>query len=265
MLYWIFATVCLTGLYSSLIERHWLDLRQVNRPIRDVPRSFQGLKIVLFSDIHLGFFYQPKHLTRLIDRIDQLEADVVCFTGDLLDDRSSLKVLEPSIELLARIQAPLGKFAVVGNHDYRAGIKETILGLEKAGFQVLKNEHVTLKKGEDHLTFVGVDDVLYGKPNLQLALEQSPKDGYRILLVHEPDFAHVPSPVPISLQLSGHSHGGQVRIPFWGPILTSKLGRKFPAGLNHGVNGPVYTTRGVGTTHLPIRFCCRPELTIITL
>ncbi|HJV44784.1 MAG TPA: hypothetical protein VJ824_03560 [Bacillota bacterium] len=133
------------------------------------------------------------------------------------------------------------------------------------GFKVLKNNHVTLRRGEDHLTFLGLDDILYGQPNLLKALENTPKDGCKILLVHEPDFANLPSPVPISLQLSGHSHGGQVRIPFLGPILTTKMGRKFAEGLNNGKNGPLYTTRGIGTTQLPIRFCCRPELTFITL
>ncbi|HJV44785.1 MAG TPA: hypothetical protein VJ824_03565 [Bacillota bacterium] len=93
MLDWIITTACLTGVYSSLIERHWLDIRHVKIPLMDIPSSFNGLTIALFSDIHLGFFYQPKHLSHLIDRIHQLDPDVVCFTGDLLNNHTSLKVL----------------------------------------------------------------------------------------------------------------------------------------------------------------------------
>jgi uncharacterized protein len=265
MLEWIVTAIGICGVYSVLIERHWLDVRQVNAAIPQLPASFTGFKIALFSDIHLGFFYQPKQLARLIRRINRLRPDIVCFTGDLLDSPAGFQVLASAVRELSKLNAPYGKLAVIGNHDHYSGVKKIIQGLQQGGFTVLQNDHVVLKKDGDRLYFLGLDDVLDGKPNLHQVMNGVPPSDCKILLVHEPDYAATALAAPIALQLSGHSHGGQVRLPFIGAILTTKLGKQFSAGLNRGKNWLVYTTRGIGTTHLPIRFCCRPELTMMTL
>lgn len=265
MLGWIATGFCLLGIYAFIIERHWLEIRQIRISLEDLPSSFDGIKMVLFSDTHLGFFYQPKQLSLLVQQIQSLNPDIVCFAGDLLNDRRGLGILKPSSEVLAQLQAPLGKFAVVGNHDYCAGVKEVKQALKKGGFRVLQNEHHVIRRGKNSLTIIGLDDVLEGSPHLHKAVKGAPSNDCKILLVHEPDMALQSLPISSCLQLSGHSHGGQVRIPFWGPILTTRMGKKLTDGLNLGKNGLVYTSRGIGTTHLPIRFCCRPEVTVITL
>jgi uncharacterized protein len=265
MLDWIVTAIGIGGVYSVFVERHWLAIRQVHVPTRHLPASFSGFKIALFSDIHLGFFYQPKQLAALVRRINELNPDVICFTGDLLDSSTGLKLLAPTVQLLAKLKAPYGKFGIVGNHDHFSGVKEIIEGLHQGGFTVLQNEHALIKKAEDRLFLIGLDDMLDGKPSIHKALKKIPLADCKILLVHEPDFAAFAPPVPIDLQLSGHSHGGQVRLAFFGPILTTKMGKIFTSGLNRGKHWLVYTNRGIGTTHLPIRFFCRPELTLITL
>lgn len=138
-------------------------------------------------------------------------------------------------------------------------------GLESGGFQLLVNRNVSVKKNGESIIFAGVDDALLGKPDLNQALIGVSGNHSVILLVHEPDYAEQRKGQDIDLQLSGHSHAGQVRLPFAGPILTSKMGKIYHAGLNQAGNSLVYTNRGLGTTIMPIRFLARPEITVITL
>ncbi|MFC4768609.1 metallophosphoesterase [Effusibacillus consociatus] len=259
------AAVVGTGIYASVIERFWLNLTHVRIVLPRLPRAFGGFKIALFSDVHLGFFYSPQHLSTVVDLINRESPDVICFTGDFLDSRKSLRSLEPAIPVLERLNAPYGKFALLGNHDYRAGADPVIRGLERGGFRVLRNEHSAIRKQNEQVFLIGLDDVLEGKPNLEKAMEDLPPTACKILLAHEPDYADTARQYPIDLQISGHSHGGQIRFPFVGPIYTTKLGRKYLSGLKKTGNLLVYTNRGIGTTCLPIRFLCRPEITMITL
>jgi predicted MPP superfamily phosphohydrolase len=261
----------LTGLaagiaaYSIFAERHWLDIRRINVSLKRLPKAFAGMRIVHFSDPHLGHYYEAKHLQRIAVLINQNRPDMICFTGDLVDRECSS--LPDAAAVLAEMQAPLGKYAVLGNHDYRSGANQVAESLEQAGFQLLHNRHVRLQRGGEQLFIAGIDDALLGAPDLPQALYGIAKDQCTILLAHEPDVADEAARYPIDLQLSGHSHGGQVRFPFIGDLLTPRLGRKYPDGLQRVKNAglQVYTNRGMGTTILPIRFLCRPELTVLTL
>lgn len=253
------------GIYAFLGERHWLESTSVTVRLLRLPVLFQGIRIVHFSDLHLGFFVDAADLQRICSSIMELQPDLICFTGDLVDEEP--QAAEEALPLLAALQAPLGKVAVLGNHDVLAGAGPVAEQLELAGFQVLNNRHVRLERGEATLYVAGVDDVLHGLPDLGQALQGIPADGCVLLLAHEPDFADEAGQYSVDLQLSGHSHGGQVRLPFGGPILTPPKGRRYPDGLRRVAGSPlqVYTNRGTGTTILPIRFFCRPEITLLTL
>ncbi|UOF90942.1 metallophosphoesterase [Fodinisporobacter ferrooxydans] len=261
----ILACVVCFGIYSSIIERFWFRIQHVRIPIVRLPKPFSQFRIVLISDIHMGFFFSQKHFRSVVEEINKLHPDMICFAGDLLDSDSCVASMGSTIPLLRKLAAPYGKFAILGNHDYRAGIQHVVSGLEKGGFRVLINEHTVIQKDAEVMFIVGLDDILKGKPNPEQAFEGIPEDACTLLLVHEPDFADVSKKLPIQLQLSGHSHGGQVRIPFIGPIVTTKFGRKYVSNLYHFDSFKLYTSRGIGTTGLPVRFCCRPEITVITL
>lgn len=254
-----------SGIYASAIERHWLDVRKISISLTRLPRSFSGLRILLLSDIHLGFFYHPKNFSNVVDIINKLEPNVICLTGDFVDLRTSINTLKPAISLLSRLKASFGKYAVLGNHDYRAGAENVNRVLECGGFRVLINEHHVLKQENDRLYLIGIDDIIEGKPNMSKAIEGIPENACKILMVHEPDSADYMCKFPIDLQLSGHSHGGQICLPFVGPIITTTLGGKYHTGLYKVGELTLYTNKGVGTTILPLRFLCRPEITFITL
>ena len=216
--------------YVTIIERFWLEVRPVEIKIAKLSESLTGLRIVLFSDVHLGFYYENHHLRKLVNKINELKPDVICFTGDLLDSREALPMIQEAARELNRLHAPLGKYAVLGNHDYRTDVEQVSRQLVAGGFRLLVNQSDVIVRNGAQVNLVGVDDVLHGNPDLTQALSQVSDENPTILLIHEPDYAETSSTFPIDLQLSGHSHGGQVRIPFGGPVLTSRLGKRFNAG-----------------------------------
>ncbi|MGG4448689.1 metallophosphoesterase [Brevibacillus porteri] len=253
-----------TGVYGHVWERKALDIVRLSITIPGLPESFKGTKLIQFSDVHLGHYFEPKELESVIALIQSEKPDLICFTGDIVDEVT--RPLFAAVPLFNQLLAPLGKFAVLGNHDYRAGEQQKVRdGLVASGFEVLDNRHVVVQKDGQQLYMAGVDDVFYGVPDLPRALENIPPEGSVILLVHEPDFADIASEHPVHLQLSGHSHGGQVRLPFIGHLLAPQYGRKYVQGLYQVGGMAVYTNRGLGTTILPVRLFCRPELTVLTL
>lgn len=256
--------------YSHEIEPKMLDITRHNISSPLLPKEFNGFKIVQFSDTHLGFQYTLDQLQALMVNINQLEPDMIVFTGDLMDNPNEFKETDQIIQALTKLQAPFGKFAVYGNHDhggYGSDIYRKII--EDAEFTLLVNESksVTLLNGST-IHIAGVDDSMLGHPDIESAINGLPESSYTILLSHAPDLASKASNYNIQLQLSGHSHGGQIQIPFYGPVVTPPHGEEYPEGFYHlGANQglTLYVNRGLGTTRLPFRFLSKPELTLFTL
>lgn len=264
----LMGTAGLSGVYSHLVEPYWIEVKQVKVAIPKLPPSFNSFRIVHFSDLHLGFHSKPELLTELAEQVRRAKPDLICFTGDLLDQSTAyMPEAIAFLSKLSKLQAPFGQYAVLGNHDAFGTRRAVTRGLSKAGFHVLDNQHVALTKGSAQLYIAGVDDPMVGHPNIDQALQGIPDGSSTILLAHEPDFADEYARYPVDLQLSGHSHGGQVRIPLVGALYTPPYGSKYTAGLYQVPNSKlqVYTTHGIGMTRIPVRFHCRPELTVLTL
>lgn len=253
--------------YARYAEPRWLHTTHLTLTLKRLPPAFSGMRIVQFSDVHLGFHYSAEQLAQLVDIIQSHNPDLICFTGDLYD----YVVLEDSpavIQALSRLKAPLGKGAVLGNHDYYGKEPKKITKiLSDGGFQVLNNQSIALNRGKDYVWLSGVEDMWNGQPDIKKALKSVPPNDCVLLLSHCPDFADIALEYPIDLQLSGHSHGGQVRLPFYGHIVTPQYAKKYVDGLYTLGDGKlqVYTNRGIGVSQYPVRFYCRPELTVITL
>ena len=269
----IFTTIGFIGLsaapfYGYFRERLWLETTHIELPYKSLPKSFDGLKIAHFSDIHYGFYYGVEELSVLVDEVNKQNPDLILFTGDLFDGEV-LPYAEECARELNRLKAPLGRYAVLGNHDYYTGRTKAKLAYEQSGFRLLTNRSEMLKINNQTIQLVGLDDMFYGKVDINAAFSGVDPHTFTLLIAHEPDYADRTSAYRVDLQLSGHSHGGQVRLPIIGAILTPPGGRTYVQGLhlleNQDVPSYIYTTRGVGTTHVPIRFLCRPELSMITL
>ncbi|MEH7300565.1 metallophosphoesterase [Neobacillus drentensis] len=257
-------------LYANRIEPSLLDIQeqQIKHPL--IPKGFNGIKMVQFSDTHLGFQYTLTQFKRLVDKINTIQPDIIIFTGDLMDEPNKYTEINKLVDLLEKLHAPLGKYCIFGNHDhggYGSDIYRNIM--ETTNFSVLLNEAKEIKVKDGSAIFLlGIDDAMLGRPNLPLALKNVPNDCFKILLSHAPDLAETAAQFPINWQISGHSHGGQVKLPFIGPLVIPPYAKNYPEGLytienNHKLT--LYVNRGIGTTRLPFRFMSKPELTIFTL
>ncbi|MEK4528657.1 MULTISPECIES: metallophosphoesterase [Paenibacillus] len=264
----------LTGGYAWLWEPRRLEIKQVELKLPKFPKAFDGLRVVQFSDAHLGFHTGVKELKKLAATIEEQQPDLICFTGDIVEREA--EPMRECIPVLASMQAKYGKFAVLGNHDYRGGQQNEVTTMfREAGFTLLRNEHVVIEQGGERLAIAGLDDALTGRPDPVQAIKGLDHDVWKLLLMHEPDYADIATPYGFGLQLSGHSHGGQVRFPWIGALTTPRGSHKYVQGLYYtDVQGvyyttqtqmPVYVNRGFGMTQLPIRFLCRPELTVFEL
>lgn len=263
-----FAALCSVPFYAHYVERTRVETVRLALGFTDLPDAFEGMTILHFSDLHYGFYYGLAQLEPLLDRIRALEPDMIVFTGDLFD-KDVLPYADECAEALRTQSAPLGKWAVPGNHDYYTGWRLAPQVYEACGFTLLTNRSDRLSRDGQHLQIAGVDDMLLGKPDLRAAFADLDPRRFTLFLSHQPDMADRTGAYRVDLQLSGHSHGGQVRLPVVGEVLTPPGGRKYVQGLYEltGREAPsyVYTNRGIGTTHIPVRLLCRPELTLITL
>jgi predicted MPP superfamily phosphohydrolase len=246
--------------YTRWVEPGWYDVERVTLRIRVLPDNRAGTRLAQISDLHLSQYAGPEQLNEAVQTINSLRPDAVLLTGDYVgDDAGSAQGL---IEPLRGLKAPA--FAVFGNHDYWTDQDKVAGYLDEADVRVLCNQAVQFGEG---LWLAGLDDVWSGRPNLRTTLQEVPADAATLLLAHEPDFFDtvIQSGAPVTVQLSGHSHGGQVRIPGLGAPVLPYLGKRYPIGLRRVGDRQIYTNRGLGVWPLPYRFNCRPEITLFTL
>lgn len=251
--------------YSRFIEPRLIQIMDHTLVFRRLPPAFSGKRIVHFSDIHLDYHFGIDRLKELTEKIQGLKPDILCFTGDLY--HSTVRPSESAcIEWLNRLEAPFGKWAVLGNHDYTAGAGDVERVLTAGGFTVLNNKSAAVEHEGQRIRIAGIDDALLGKPNLDHALKGDKPGPFTLFLAHEPDLADYALSYSVDLQLSGHSHGGQVKLPFIGYLTLPEMARKYPEGLYAFENRMyLYTNRGIGVSTHPVRLMCRPEITVITM
>lgn len=261
------------GLYSTEVERHFIDLVSETIQIPDLPGAFHGFRIAQISDIHLEHFTEDFFLRHAVAKINALKPDLVLLTGDFISnnvsgpDDGAYRAMPHCGEILRGLECPL-RYAILGNHDVAVDAAAVTNMLTNHGVTPLVNRYVPIERGGQHFWLAGVDDCYFGAPDLDAAI---PNDHTApvILMCHEPDFItsivrHPKSP-DIDLVLSGHSHGGQVRLPFAGALQLPPMGREYSMGYYRVANVQLYVNRGLGTVGLPIRFNCPPEITHFTL
>jgi predicted MPP superfamily phosphohydrolase len=251
--------------------------------IKDLPAAFEGLEIVQLSDIHLaGFYHHPEQVEGMVKKVNGLKPDLILFTGDMVHNFS--EEIDPFVETISKLEAPLGKYAVLGNHDYgtyyrweskkaeTANLERVKEQIRNSGFDLLLNEHRTLEVDGQALEIVGVEN--WGKPpfpqegDLERALSGTDPGGVKILLSHDPSHwdLQVKGMGEIPLTLSGHTHGMQFGIELgdfkWSP---SRWTYRYWAGLYSENGQHLYVNRGFGYTGFPGRVGIRPEITRLIL
>ncbi len=265
---WLWRSAVALGIaYPLVIEPNRPVVQHTLVPIPGLPEAMDGMRIGLLADFHCSFFTSPADIRRSVTLLMAHRPDLITLAGDFIGP--SPAYIDPCAEALTGLSAPMGIYAVLGNHDYWTDAPGVMRALQTAGITVMKNSVAPLAEGSQPAYLVGVDDISDGRPDLKSALRRLPPSAMTILLVHEPDAAYLFERYRrwIPLQLSGHSHGGQIRLPVIGAPYLPFLARRYPEGLQPvGTSGRwVYTTRGIGTTILPVRLNCPPEISILTL
>ena len=249
------------GTYSLLIEPYSLTTTKyrINIP------SLSGLKIIFASDFHIGpYFFEQWRLQKIITAINRENADIVILGGDYVKGhcKESSMSIDNIAASLSKIKSQSGIFAVLGNHDSYYDKDEVKGSLLAHGINVLDNENKRISIGDKFLYIAGVSDYYTDKPDIHAALKNTRKP--TILVTHSPDV--LPQTPKVDLVLAGHTHGGQIVIPFIGaPLVPSDYGNRYRYGLIRENGNSLIVTQGLGTSLLPIRFNCRPEIIIIEI
>jgi uncharacterized protein len=259
----------LAAFWGFLIEPGRLVTRYETIQIQNWPQQLNGLKIAVLSDIHADdWFVDNKKLREIVERTNQLEPEVIVILGDYMaGDGSVTSKVEPEVfaAALKGFRAPLGVYSVLGNHDWWNNGEAVRAALEQNGIKVLEDEVFELNARGTSLWLVGLSDLWTRRPKIAESVSKVPEGQPMIALTHNPDiFPGLPERVP--LLIAGHTHGGQVRFPLIGSVVSSsRLGDRYTRGHVFENNHHLFVTTGIGTSIVPVRFGVTPEIVLLTL
>jgi predicted MPP superfamily phosphohydrolase len=235
------------------------------------PERMNGFTVAVLSDFHYDSHFSIHPLRAAIAMVSRLHPDLIALTGDFVsvplvgDDQKAAFAAEPCARLLRQMTAPHGLWAVMGNHDDGTDPEHVTRALQAENVRVLANHSEPIEQDGARFWLAGVNDVMSGTADLSKTIRVVPAGEAVVLLAHEPDFADEAAQYPIDLQLSGHSHGGQIRIPFLPPLYLPELAKKYVWGTYHVGPLMLHTSAGLGTVGVPMRLNCPPEITLLTL
>jgi predicted MPP superfamily phosphohydrolase len=264
------AIILLLGLllfWAFLIEPNRLLVRQQTIQIDNWPQPLNGLRIAVLADIHAGApFIDQRKLRLIVQRTNELHPDLIVILGDYMTGNGWVRqTMQPAVfgPILKDLNAPLGVYSVLGNHDWWYNGRKVRTGLEQSGIKVLEDEVVQLDARGTPLWLVGLADLWTRPQNIEETVNKVPEGAPVIALTHNPDiFPRLPQRVP--LLLAGHTHGGQVRFPFIGSVVhSSRVGERYELGHVFENNHHLFVTAGIGTSILPVRFGVPPEIVLL--
>ena len=256
--------VSATSAYASLIEPYDYEVSETDIFIRELPASFDGFRITQISDVHHSRIVSIDEVRRVVELAKQTRPDLVALTGDYTT--AYRRYIEPCAEALGALRAPDGVWAVLGNHDHYTDPQLTARALTRARIEVLNNANTTIRRGADTLQLAGIDDWLWAGTDWPRALYGINNKQPLLLLSHQPRVFDLAETQNISLIMSGHTHGGQIRIPFIGPPARYTADDlRYVCGLYRRGGTQLYVSRGTGVIGLPVRFGVRPEIAVLRL
>jgi predicted MPP superfamily phosphohydrolase len=263
------------GADALFVEPRNVIVNRVDVHLRRLPLEFEGFTIAQLSDFHYDERFSAATIRSAVEIANTLKPNLTVLTGDFVTEpvlahrrhlnlREAADAAGPCGALLNKLKADFGVMSVIGNHDGNTDPVRVKELLRDQGLPVMYDEAKPIEHAGKRIWIAGLDDNP-DETDLRPALKGIPKDELVIVLVHEPDVADFISQYPVDLQLSGHSHGGQVRLPLIGPVYLPRFGRKYPRGLRRVGPLTLYTNVGIGTMGLPVRLNCPPEVTLLTL
>jgi predicted MPP superfamily phosphohydrolase len=261
--------------YAWPADSRWFEVSRRVIRLRGLPTALDGLRAVHLTDIHHGPWMSRDDIRQVVDAANELRPDLILLTGDYVQE--SAAYARPVVEELARLKPRFATLAVLGNHDWWDNPQLLRREFTRAGIRVLDNGRCVLTPdgrllpdAREGLALCGIGDLWEDRPDYGLALAGLPTSLPRLLLSHNPDAAEEPelvrSGLRVDLMVSGHTHGGQIRLPLLGtPVIPSRYGSKYAQGLIQGPICPVFVSRGIGTSQLPVRLGVLPEIAVLEL
>jgi len=253
------------------IEPKDVVAERVDITVARLPEEFHNFRIAQISDIHFGPYMSKAGVERAMRLAETFNPDLVIQTGDFTSHPfrkpngvEGARFAEPCADALVTLRN-VPQIAILGNHDHWNNANIVEGALKERGIEVLRNRSIPIERAKSRIWISGVDDVFVGAADLAQTLKSVPLTETTVLLAHEPDYADYAARFPIDVQFSGHSHGGQVRLPGLGAVILPAMAHKYPVGLNRVGRLQVYTNRGLGVINPPVRFHCPPEVTFVTL
>ncbi|HEX7999894.1 MAG TPA: metallophosphoesterase [Pyrinomonadaceae bacterium] len=252
-----------TTAYSTFIEPYAYQLNTTDIFIRDLPEAFEGFRIAQLTDIHHSRIVSIDEVRRVVELAQSAQADMIVLTGDYTT--TYRRYIEPCAEALGTLHAPYGVWAVLGNHDHYTDPQLTSRALERARINVLNNANTTLRRSSDTLQLIGIDDWGWNAANWPRAFHGIDPRRPSILLSHQPRVLDLAETRSVSLIISGHTHGGQLSLPFIGAPARFSKELKYLRGLYSRDNTQLYVSRGTGVIGLPLRLGVPPEISLLRL
>lgn len=261
---WTYATGLVVCGYGCTLRRWFFVMRKVEVKVRGLDPRFDGFTIAQLSDLHIGAFTPLGWGMRWARATNQAGADLVVVTGDMVT--SGVAFHEDIAELIATLRGREGVYVIMGNHDYFGEGEPLVSLLEGRGVTVLRNQGVTLQREGARLFLAGIDDTWTQRANMDAALAERPEGTPTVLLAHDPEGFKKAVERKVDLVLSGHTHGGQIAMPFLARFINaSKLAHSFHVGVYEQGDSTLYVHPGLGTTGPPMRLGVAPAVALITL
>ena len=254
----------LVSSYPFLIERYLIQINTYKIPIKNLPLEFNGFRILQLTDLHYGFLVPESLIDHVIEKANSLEKDIIVCTGDYIHEKHSTRQIDIVWLLLSKLKAKDGVFSVLGNHDHWGDFDRSYYWLKRSG-QDLHHKLISIERSGKRIWLGGTGDLWEDMQFIDNVFQDVNKNECKILLAHNPDTADTYFETKIDLMISGHTHGGQVSIPFIGaPVLPVK-NKKYSSGFINTEKTNIFISRGIGWAIMPIRLNCYPEISILQL
>lgn len=253
-----------TSAYARFIEPYYYRVVEQDVFVRDLPQAFENFRITQLTDVHHSRIVGLDEIRRVVNLAQSTKPDLIALTGDYTT--TYRRFIEPCAEALGNLQAPEGVWAVLGNHDHYTDHELTTRSLERNHIPVLNNANTTLRRGSDSLQLAGIDDWSWAQGDWDRAFHELDRKRPTVLLSHQPSVLDLPETQHVSLILSGHTHGGQVTLPFIGaPARLATKDLKYAHGLFRRGDTQLFVSSGTGVIGLPVRLGARPEVAVLRL
>lgn len=257
-------TLALVGSYPIVIERNIVQVNRYKIPIPNLPGSFHGFTLAHLTDVHLGALVSSSFVETIVHRTNRLNTDVIVCTGDYVHEKNMTEEIDQVWPVLSKLSARYGVYSVLGNHDHWADTNRSLYWLERSG-QNIRHRYQPIYKGRERILLGGAGDFQEDELKIDQIFANSDPNDCRILLSHNPDSVDTEFETPLSLVISGHTHGGQVVIPFWGAPRLPVENKAYSSGLINTPRTSLFISRGIGWSNLPVRFNCYPEIAVLEL